>query len=206
MAPQNPPKGPDAPAVLELANTKELGPYWTKITLSRRRGSQPTPPLTNTQDQTEHTSCSNQKLPPSELASKSNTREKQKPQECNQSHKEEESESDGSKMSSSSKTRLPKAAATYDLGIQDPELRQEIDASLLHNGHIATYVTLFLVTLPPKLVTKSVCYLGLKKNLIMPSLHQPRTGPTSSRNAVKSSSVAAKPKHLMSVLLKYLPT
>ena len=144
MAPQNPPKKADASPVAELANTKELGPYWTNSSGSRRRSAQATLPPINTNLSKKQTKQSNvgskQKSQRSKPVSRSNTRQRQKSPEV--ARENEDDESGESIMSSSSKTRLPKAAATYDLGIQDPELRQEIDASLLHNGHIATYVPL----------------------------------------------------------------
>ncbi|KAG9240753.1 hypothetical protein BJ878DRAFT_545921 [Calycina marina] len=41
-------------------------------------------------------------------------------------------------MSSTPKTRIPKAVATYDPQIVDQETRSDIDRSLLHAGHITT--------------------------------------------------------------------
>lgn len=145
MASQNSLEKAGTSAVSELANTKELGPYWTNLSVSRRDSSQSTftPINTNSsnssKNQTTHSKGSEQKSRRNKKkAAKSNTLKREESQDGNPVS--EEVGNSEVIMSSNSKTRLPKAAATYDLGIQDPELRQEIDASLLHNGHIATYV------------------------------------------------------------------
>lgn len=48
-----------------------------------------------------------------------------------------------------SPVRMPKSASTYDSATQDPELRSEINTVLLRDGHIARYLFLSLLLLPP---------------------------------------------------------
>lgn len=141
MAPQHPPlkQNPVSSPPAELANTPQLGAYWTTLT-SRR----PSIKLVSSVSTTIRTPPRKQKP---QLQNKDQKRVDGKhstkyeaDDERDSSRENEEEDTMSVATSGSAKTRLPKAAATYDAHIKDPELRTLVNGLLFDDGHIATYV------------------------------------------------------------------